>query len=158
MKTLLISFLSAVVLFAGCSGWGCCDEPDAPEFGTAYIYKTRADYSQNIFVEINKDKQITGGGFPARPQYPYTADVKLAGGYYRVRDASNGLRSQYSVPTSLTIDTYKVKLPDDSLAKLIIDYNPFIDFYLFEAKSVDTATINGIIRRGEQSKYFTRMN
>lgn len=131
--------------------------------GRIIVYKTNQDYSRNIYVRVNPERtKIT--------VLPGAIDTirlpqKLVQGYY-LGTARNGENGVESVVTSLTIDTYKPDITADSLIKLIIDFDPFIEYYecrdskidLFHNDNgIDTVKINEVIINNELDKYFNRL-
>lgn len=129
------------------------------------VYKTRQDYSRNIYVRVNDDRtKVT--------VFPSVSDcdtikipVKLAKGYYlgTGRNGENGVKSSV---TSLTVETYKTYISPDSLLKLVIDFDPFLEYYECEDSKIDwfhndngidTAKLNKVINDNELDKYFDRL-
>lgn len=130
------------------------------------VYKTRQDYSRNIYVRVNDDRtKIT--------VFPSVSDVdtikipvRLVKGYYlgTGRNGENGVESS---ATSLTVDTYKLYISPDSLLKLVIDFDPFLEYYectenttidLFRNENgIDTVKLNDVIVNNELEKYFDRL-
>lgn len=130
------------------------------------IYKTRQDYSRNIYIRLNSDKTKTIV-FPSLDGLDtIKLPVKLSKGYFlgTQRNGENGVKS---VVTSLTIDTYKTYITPDSLTKLVIDYDPFLEYYECTDNStidkfrnnlgIDTTKLNEMINNNELTKYFNRL-
>jgi hypothetical protein len=130
------------------------------------IYRTRADYSRNMFVTLNTDKTAVSA-FPGLDDIELTRlPQKLAKGYYlgTSRNGENGIRS---VVTSLTIDTYTSYVSADSLFKLVIDNDPFVEYYYTQKVSIiefftndlgiDTVRLNEVINNNELDKYFNKL-
>lgn len=130
---------------------------------TIWIYKMVNDYSQKVPVELSADKtQIVSHSLKIGTQWP----VSLSGGYFL--NGSMGPNTGY---LSLSIEEYNrfETLPDkDSLYKLLIDKDPFIEFYrLNDDRGIfmngngylgfDTVLLNSIIRNGKLELYFDRL-
>lgn len=127
------------------------------------IYKMKYDYSKNVPVELSTDKsRITSAPGYINEIWP----IKLTGGYYL--NGSMGPNTGY---TSLLINEYnkmEVKIGIDSLYKLIIDTDPFLEFYQRNdedntfhndegVNGIDTALLNKLIREEKLTLYFTRL-
>lgn len=130
------------------------------------VYKTRNDYSNNIYIRVN-DERTKVTIFPALSDVDTVKiPIKLVSGYYigSGRNGENGIESSV---TSLTVDTYKSYISPDSLLKLVIDFEPFYEYYectenktidLFKNQNgIDTAKLNIIIYKNELDKYFERL-
>ena len=121
-----------------------------------WVYRTNHDYSKNVCVQLSPDKSKIVG-FPA-PNTRIKWPLKLADGY--LLNGTSGVNSGF---TSLKMDDYSTSVGADSLYKLLIDKDPFIDFYectnntLYTDIGVDTAKINQIIRNNELDMYFRKL-
>ena len=130
---------------------------------TIWIYKMRKDYSKNVPVELSPDKtKITSVPGDINTRWP----ILLIDSFYL--GGSMGPNTGY---VSLTIEDYnklKIKPSNDSLYKLLIDKDPFIEFYqrndddgMFHnengAWGIDTAFINDLIKNGQLEEYFIRL-
>lgn len=95
----------------------CCEST-----GPVQIYKTYCDYYDKVSVKLSTDKKsIVAFPGPTDAQYP----IKLANGYLEKIMVGNAF-------LSITIDEYrKLKYPPggDTLFKMIIDDDPFCEFY-----------------------------
>ncbi|MFC2152707.1 hypothetical protein ACFLSE_09275 [Bacteroidota bacterium] len=131
-----------------------------------YVYKTKADYSLNVCVELSSDKSwITG--FPGPSDVSTELPVTLAEGY--ILDGAMGSNSGFlSITNEEYIQNYAVSPGPDSLYKLLLDKDPFLEFYEFNDKKnvfynesgvngVDTAFINHLIREDNLQQYFIRV-
>ena len=133
------------------------------EDATIYVYKTKNDYSNNVSVELSEDKtRITSASGSINTRWP----VKLVQGY-----CLNGSMGKNSGYISLTIEeynNYEIIPCDDTLFKLLIDKDPFIEFYYRNdddskfydkngAYGIDTAFINDLIIKDELDIYFERL-
>ena len=130
---------------------------------TIWIYKMKKDYSNNVPVELSPDKtKITSTPGDINTRWPILLiDSFFLGG-------SMGPNTGY---VSLTIKEYnklKIKPGNDTLYKLLIDKDPFIEFYqrndddgMFHhengAWGIDTAFINDLIKNGQLEEYFIRL-
>lgn len=128
------------------------------------VYKTKADYSDKVTVQLSPEKdRVTA--FPA----PWNRDerwpIRLANGYL-LHGVFGGFRTGI---TALTWDEYSknptASISSDSLYKLLIDKDPFLEFYYFDDHKgvfcnddgIDTALLNEVILAGELEEYFTRL-
>ena len=68
--------------------------------------------------------------------------------------------------TSLTVETYKTYISPDSLLKLVIDFDPFLEYYeckdskidwFHNENGIDTTKLNEVINNNELNKYFNRL-
>jgi hypothetical protein len=147
MKKILILLILFCVV--ACGEIGVVDR-------TIYVYRTKNDYSRNVCVELSADKsRVTGFSAPStRTKEP----LKLANGYLLY--GSCGVNSGF---VSLLMEDYTKPIGADSLYKLLIDKDPFIDFYecannsLYTDTGVDTVKINQIIKKNELNKYFRKL-
>lgn len=157
MRKYILSVILICLVFS-------CEEPiqNFPDFS---IYHTRSDYSNNIFVTVNESKSQIIASPGVEDIDTLNLPVKLTKGFSLGR-GKNGLIGVRSVATSLTIQSYKKELSLDSLFKLIIDFDPFIDYYqckeskakLFHNNSgFDTVLVNDIISKNELSEYFNKI-
>lgn len=113
------------------------------------IYKTRADYSENIPVVLNaaKDKIIS---------YPAVSDISFKGQYRKPVKLKNGFLldnlglSPNSAYTSFTWKEYasleKTPSPEELLSK-VIDADPFIEMFNCGGRSAysNIAELNEVI-------------
>ncbi|WP_159518792.1 hypothetical protein [Sunxiuqinia indica] len=153
-RKILISFTA--FLFLGLqSCWWSGSEDD-----TIWVYKTKEDYSDKVTIELSKDKtRITS--FYGPPDVQLRWPEKLADGYYL-----NGTLGVNSAILSVTKEEYmKQELPFsiDSMFSLIIDNDPFLEFYQYQGNEFnieggfDTVRINMLIKNNVLTKYFDRM-
>ncbi len=118
------------------------------------------DYSQKVPVELSSDKShIVSHSLKISTQWP----VSLANGYFL--NGSMGPNTGY---LSLSIEEYnklESKPNKDSLYKLLIDKEPFIEFYkLNDDRGIfingngylgfDTVLLNSIIKNDKLELYF----
>jgi hypothetical protein len=130
------------------------------------VYKTNDDYSSNIYVTLNTSKtKVTS--FPGVDDVDAKGiPLKLTNGYYlgTGRNGENGIRSAV---TSQTINTYTSYIGADSLFKLVIDSDPFLEYYQTTNTSVidhfsnnygiDTLKLNEAIKQNQLDEYFKRL-
>jgi hypothetical protein len=129
------------------------------------VYKTKNDYSKNVYVELTADKmKITSA--PGPNDLNFRWPVKLVNGYFL-----NGTFGPNTAYLSLTREDYihyEIFPGTDSLFKLLIDEEPYIVFYLRNddnnmfrdengAFGVDTVRINELIRNNELEQFFDRL-
>lgn len=127
------------------------------------VYKMKTDYSDNVPVELSVDKtRITSAPGTINTRWP----GELAQGYFL--NGTMGINTAY---TSITIEEYNNMDPKpgiDSLYPLIIEKDPYTDFYLrndydntFNNEAgyygFDTASINHLIRTDQLELYFTKL-
>lgn len=130
---------------------------------TIWIYQMVNNYSQKVPVELSSDKtRIVSHSLNISSQWP----ISLSNGYYL--NGSMGLNTGY---LSLSIEEYNKleTLPNkDSLYKLLLDKDPFIEFYqLIDDRGIfmngngylgfDTVLLNSIIKNGKLDLYFDRL-
>jgi hypothetical protein len=92
--------------------------------GPIQVYKTRYDYSNKVSVQLSEDKTKIVA-YPGITDVEYQRPIQLVNGYLLKKMVGNAF-------LSITIDEYK-NLPaqpsDEELMKLIINENPFCEFY-----------------------------
>jgi hypothetical protein len=129
---------------------------------TIWVYKTKNDYSKNVPVELSIDKSKITSIPGLIERWP----VMLIEGF-----SLNGSLGPNTAYLSLIIDEYNkldIKPSVDTLFKLIIDNDPYIEFYqrnddngMFRdengAYGIDTIFINELIKRNELEKYFVKL-
>ncbi len=150
----IIYFFSIILVIIGCERGAVRDKE-------IHLYKTNNNYSDKIAVELSKDKSRILNIFSPKPQDKWP--MSLAENYWL-----NGTwGANETVYLSLTNTEYN-KNPSaftkDSLFKLIIDKEPFLEYYwrndngmFYTINGVDTVKLNSIIRNKEIEKYFTRV-
>jgi hypothetical protein len=120
------------------------------------------DYSNNVPVELSVDKtKIISNSSRLNDRWP----IKLDSGYYL--NGSMGVNSGY---LSYTIEEYNTVNPKpgvDSLYKLLIEKDPYLEYYQRNddgtfrdengAYGIDTAMINDLIRADKLETYFDRL-
>ncbi|MCY1722823.1 hypothetical protein OU798_20920 [Prolixibacteraceae bacterium Z1-6] len=120
------------------------------------------DYSNYVPVSLTDDKTKIHS---APGLWPTQWPVKLVNGYYL-----NGALGENSGYVSITIEDYNenyTKIGIDSLNKLVIERDPYLEFYRGDLDDfwveeggyygIDTAAINNLIRNGNLEKYFNRL-
>ena len=123
------------------------------------VYKTKIDYSEYVPVQLSTDRsQITSapGFIEGRP-------IKLINGYYL-----GGTMGLYTGYLSMTIEEYNNnEYPPslDTISKLIMEKDPFIEYYeskkssalIDENTGIDTFFINQLIMEDQLEEYFVRL-
>jgi len=148
MKKIKISFtiITLIIILFSCD-WinkpGPCDAT-----GPIIVYKTKQDYSNNITIQLSKDKKdvvCTPGPQDAINQRP----IHLANGYLLKRMCGDAV-------TSVTFDDFINSTHSYTSAEwlsLVIDTDPYLEKYeCCECTSQDTAAINNLIRNNQISK------
>ncbi|MFV0267307.1 MAG: hypothetical protein ACK5HT_09250 [Draconibacterium sp.] len=135
------------------------DSPD--DIIEIYNFKGQ-DYSNYAPVSLSDDKTKIHSAPGALPtQWP----AKLANGYYL-----NGTLGKNSGYLSMTIEDFNkndTKIVIDSLNKLVIERDPYLEFYRGKKDNfwveeggyygIDTAAINDLIISGKLEKYFDKL-
>ncbi len=133
---------------------------EGSEDDTIWVYKTKVDYSENVTVELSKDRTRIAsfyGPSDVNLRWP----EKLADGYYL-----NGTMGVNSAILSITNKEYmKEELPFsiDSMFSLMIDEDPFLEFYQYRGNEFsiqggfDTVRINTLIKEDQLTQYFNRL-
>jgi hypothetical protein len=132
------------------------------------VYKTQQDYTKNIYVGLNSEKTevVSLPGLSDIDTVPEKLPQSLVKDYY-LGTNRNGEIGINSAVTSLTVETYKVLISPDSMLSLVIDFDPFVEYYecwdnstiqmLRGANGIDTAKLNTIIYADDLDKYFERL-
>lgn len=131
---------------------------------TIWVYKMVNDYSENVPVRLSVDKtKIMSTSGSCNSRWP----VLLVDGFSL--NGSMGPNTAYlSLKCKEEYNKWEIKPSPDSLFKLIIDKNPFIEFYqrsddngMFRdengAYGIDTTFINELIKKNELEKYFVKL-
>lgn len=129
---------------------------------TLWVYKTKNDYSNNVALELSEDKsKITS--FPGPSDIKFKWPLKLHQDFY-LGGAFGGVNTGYLSLTKTEYSQYEISPGPDSLYKLLIDKDPFLEFYeyidrhnVFANDGIDTVKLNQLIDNGELEKYFTRL-
>ncbi len=148
MKKIIIIILS-ISLF-----WSCSSTKERTVIKGVQkpqiIYKTKKDYSQNVPIQMNKEKtKITG--------FPAPSDLKINGELQTPIPLNNNYlydRRGISINTVFIKMTYKEysklkKIPSTNvLMNMIIEKNPMVElFYCPDLKQgVDVKTMNALIK------------
>jgi len=153
-KILLICIFS---LFCSC-------KKDHTRDTTIQIYKfqTGKDYSNYVSVELSEDgSKITSQPSRLNERWP----VQLDSGYYL--NGSMGVNSGYISVTIEDYNLYDSISGVDSLYKLLIDKDPYLEYYsrdddgTFRNENgiygIDTVLINSLIRSNKLERYFKRL-
>lgn len=129
------------------------------------IFKTKSDYSDNVPVGLSMDKtRITC--FPGPGDIYDRYPIKLTNNYL-IGCTPGGINTGFlSITKTEYKENYDVAPSPDSLYSLLLDKDPFVDFYyhprghsvFYDENNggLDTARINTIILNGELELYFER--
>jgi hypothetical protein len=142
--------------------WSCEKVKNKDTTIQIYKFDTARNYSNNAPVELFFDKnKITSNPSEINTRWP----VKLASGYYL--NGSMGVNSGYLSLTIQEYNSYDVIPGVDSLHKLLVEKDPYIEYYQRSddgtfsnengAYGIDTAMINDLIRTDKLENYFDRM-
>jgi hypothetical protein len=143
---IILPFFLLIILVFSCD-WifrpGPCDTS-----GPLIVYKTKQDYSNNITIQLSKDKKkvtCTPGPQDAASQRP----IQLADGYLLKRMCGNAV-------TSITYEDFIKSTTSYTSAEwlsLVIDTDPYLEKYeCCKCTGQDTAVINDLIRNDQLSK------
>jgi hypothetical protein len=158
MKKMALIFLLALIL-ASCLK---VKEFDGYVF---WIYKTKKDYSHKVSVTLNNDNsQIISAPGPQDIDTSSKWPVNLANAYL-LNGIFGGIHTAFLSLEKKDYFNWPLYPGRDSLYKLIIDKDPFTEFYSFEGdpheflndNGFDTAKMNLLIREGRLGKYFNRL-
>jgi hypothetical protein len=127
------------------------------------VFKTKGDYTKNVKVYLDKDLKkinaVLDGNFkPVKLINGFVADIEAWYPY------SNYLIITYDEYNN----KYKRSISNDSMMKLLVDPDPYLEFYEcddyrenFSTENgyygIDTAKLNDIILKGELTKYFKKL-
>lgn len=150
--------------------YSCNEEPSPERVNEGiHIYKTRGDYSDNVFVNMVDGKVF---GVPSLyNSYAITEDcvflisrVRLINGYILDRTSSIiAAVTDYTIEEYYNMEYVQKILPSKKeLQNRIIDMDPYLEFYQDIDDSIwfqpiDTAIINEIIRTNQIDKYFEKL-
>ena len=159
-----------IILFISCLP-GCEIFQPYHDHFSLEIYKTKKDYTNNAFVQLSEDK-TTIGGTPFKlgqennnlNHYP----IKLKKGYLFFGTLGpNTAYLSISIAEWDSLIEINQKLSDDSIYKLIIDDDPFLEYYFRKdgnefwnpdlTPPFDTARLNKLIMENKLEKYFERL-
>ena len=143
---IILPVFSLIILVLSCD-WifrpGPCDAS-----GPIIVYKTKQDYSNNITIQLSKDKKkvtCTPGPQDAAHQRP----IQLADGYLLKSMCGDAV-------TSVTYDDFIKSTKSFSSAEwlsFVIDTDPYLEKYeCCKCTAKDTAVINDLIRNKQLSK------
>jgi len=142
---IILPLILLIILFFSCD-WifrpGPCDSS-----GPIVVYKTKLDYSNNITIQLSKDKKkvtCTPGPQDAAHQRP----IQLADGYLLKRMCGDAV-------TSITYDDFIQSTKSYTSAEwlsFVIDTDPYLEKYeCCKCADQDTAVINDMIRNNQLS-------
>ncbi len=140
MKLFFLTLIIAIILSGcdnnseGCDSTGIMkSESCCSSYGPVQIYKTEKDYSKNVFIQLSEDKKVVTA-YPGASDIRMQAPEELAEGYLLKKMVGNAV-------LSMTIDEYEEKgdsLSISDLLELVIDENPFTEFYECCRLCIDT--------------------
>ena len=150
-----------------CSGICFCDRGDSyMTEPPPQIYKLKGDYIDKVCVGLTEDKSriIVYPDMTSNCGNPNKSPLKVDSGYYLDICCNYGVNSSY---LSLSKKDYKDYIPRDSMYKMILDKDPYEEYYIDEdgilTKSctdcyvMDTALLNDIIAEGTLADYFKKL-
>lgn len=130
-----------------------------------YIYKTKADYSEKVSVKMVPDKsKISSAPGPHDVDTTSNWPKKLTDGYL-LNGIFGGSNTAFLSVDKKDYYDWPVFPGSDSLFQLILDDDPFVEFYYYrdehnefsDNNGLDTIRLNQLIRDGELEKYFERI-
>jgi len=143
---IILSVISLIIIAFACD-WIYRPGPCGAS-GPIIVYKTRQDYSNNITIQLSKDRKkvtCTPGPQDAANQRP----IQLADGYLLKRMCGD-------VVTSITYDDFIKSTKSYTTAEwlsFVIDTDPYLEKYeCCKCTGQDTAVINNLIRNNQLSK------
>lgn len=159
MKYLLILF--AGIIIASCNTGFELDD-------NISVYKLKSDdYIELVSVELSKDKsRVIGFPDPGAIE-DKVFPMSLSNDYYL---NGAGIKSAYCSITLKEYSSLNRNIGPDSLYKLVIDDDPFLEYYLsddgdgiwrtdnaYDEYRIDTAFINTLIMENRLEDYFRRL-
>lgn len=159
-------FVRFSILLAMCMCIASCDF----QIGVSqhlYIYKAKADYSNQIFIWIDTTRTHIYQKPKKDEINEYAKPTILRDNYHMVHGFGrhNGWDHNdycHHVPTSLTIDQAAAldTLSDEDLLKMVVDFEPYLEFYGTNrnkviSKLTDVDKCNKIIKEGKITKYMS---
>lgn len=160
----ILKFFPVIVLCSViCFCDGCNDLWTGPP---PQIYKLKGDYINKVCVGLTEDKSRIRA-YPDMKDNcgdPDNYPLKVDSGYYLDDCCNYGVTSAY---LSLSKEDYKEYIPRDSMYKMIIDKDPYEEYYVDENRILiksgteccvlDTALLNEIIKNKKLEEYFKRL-
>lgn len=152
-----------VIIFSVC--FNACEKGAIDAADDLHVFKFRGDYSRNIFVMVNEERtQISAIPDPKRDSTVWAWPQELELDYWL---NGIGFNPPRTVVTSVKIEDYKEHIPADSLFELIIDFDPFLEYYICSDRSkfsyfyndngLDTLKLIEVIEKGELKNYFRKI-
>jgi hypothetical protein len=143
---IIVPIISLILIAFSCD-WmyrpGPCDAS-----GPIVVYKTKQDYSNNITIQLSKDKRkvtCVPGPQDAIHQRP----IQLANGYFLKQMCGDAV-------TSVTFDDFiksTNSYTSEEWLSFVIDTDPYLEIYeCCKCTGQDTAVINNLIRNNQLSK------
>ncbi len=150
----IVYFFSIILVIIGCENGAVRDRE-------IHLYKTNNNYSDKVVVELSKDKARILNVFSPKPQGNWP--MSLAENYW-LNGTWGANETAYLSLTNNEYNENPLVFTKDSLLKLIIDTEPFLEYYwrndnglFYNGNGVDTVKLNSIIKNKEIEKYFTRI-
>jgi hypothetical protein len=166
-RVILFLFIVTALLFLSVSNSACYKDNITPD-DDLIIYKIDPAYADKVAIQLSDDKKRIIS-YPA-PGYEISQPVILLKNNYRLNGNIRGPNTAY---ISLNFEQYDTFFNSphentvDTLMKLILDDDPFIEYWYrynygpFHKNTndayLDTAMINQVILDEELGKYFTRL-
>ena len=144
----------------------CNREVDTISEPPPQIYKLKGDYIDNVCVGLSEDKTEIRvyPGTKDNCGDPNESPIKVDSGYYLDDCCNYGVNSAY---LSIRKEDYSNHIPRDSLYKMILDKNPYEEYYIDEDRilvkictdcfTLDTVLLNDIISEGSLADYFKKI-
>lgn len=130
-----------------------------------YIYKTNSDYSDKVSVEMSNDKsKIVAAPGPHDVDTTSNWPQELTNGYL-LNGIFGGSNTAFLSVDKKDYYDWTLYPGSDSLFNLVLDDDPFIEFYYYRDEhnefsnnnGLDTAKMNQLIKDGQLKKYFERI-
>ncbi len=146
---IILPIISLILIACACD-WiyrpGPCDAS-----GPIVVYKTKQDYSNNITIQLSKDKKKVTC-YPGPQDAIHQRPIRLANGYLLQQMCGNAV-------TSVTFDDYINSTNSYTQAEwlsFVIDTDPYLEIYeCCKCTGRDTVAINNLIKNNQLSKCET---
>jgi len=143
---IILPILTLIIIVSACD-WiykpGPCDAS-----GPIIVYKTKQDYSNNITIQLSRDKKEVVC-YPGPRDAVNQRPLQLTKGYLLKRMCGDAV-------TSVTYEDYINSTHSYTPAEwlsLVIDTDPYLEKYeCCKCTNQDTAVINDLIRKNQLSK------
>jgi len=154
--------MRTIIILLGLMMFSCEKGGDSIDL---WIYKTNSDYSNKVSVELASDKsKIIAAPGPHDVDTTSNWPQKLVNGYL-LNGIFGGSNTGFLSLDKKDYYDWPLYPGSDSLFKLIIDKNPFVELYFYRDENndfsnnngLDTAKMNLLIKDGQIEKYFKRI-